>query len=134
MSQSKNVRVNYNYFKDGDGIWKRSPKSADEKPCLLSAYLVQSVRINGKPRQKATFLASIQRLSLAYPLGRLHFWQAVQKRIEPFLPSLSPEQQQHIKAKLLEYVPDVTKEEIAAAREEWAQREARLKDLLGRKA
>lgn len=117
-----------------DGKWKTIPLTDDEKPCLLSVYLVKSVRIDGKPRQQATFLASIPRKNIVHPYQRFYFWQHVQKRIEPFLPDLSEEQQQAIKAKLLEVVPDVTKEQLQAVDEELARHTAELKALLGRKA
>ncbi len=118
---------------DGTPVYyvRSVPKTNEEKINSLSAYLCTSVRINGKPRQKATFLASIRIASLAHPRGRLRFWQDVQKRIAPF--NLSYEQQARIKAKLLECVPDVTREEIAEADKRFAENTARLHELLGRK-
>jgi hypothetical protein len=106
-------------------------KPDNEQPCMLSAYLVKSVRIDGKPRQEATYLASIQRSFIDSPHRRLRFWQHVQKRIEPF--NLSVEQLRKIKASLLEQVPDVTKEEIDTANKKFAEASARLKELLARR-
>ena len=126
MTHSKKWRKNYKEVKV-DGKWKLIPLTDDEKSCHLSVYLVKSVRIDGKPRQQATFLASIPRKNIAHPYQRFYFWQHVEQRIEPFLPDLSEEQQQAIKAKLLAVVPDVTKEELGAV-------DARIEALLGRKA
>lgn len=92
---------------------------------LYVAYLVKSVRIDGKPRQKTIYLASIRNTRMGYVGHRLHFWKSVQAKIEPL--HLSIDQQYAIKAKLLERVPDVTKESINAENEELNRLTSRIK-------
>jgi hypothetical protein len=51
---------------------------------LHVAYLVESKRLNGKPRQASTYLASIQERRLQSPYDRARFWQSVQKKLQPY--------------------------------------------------
>jgi hypothetical protein len=92
---------------------------------LYVAYLVKSVRVDGKPRQKTLYLASIRNTRMDYPNHRLHFWKSVQAKIEPL--HLSIEQQHAIKATLLARVPDVTREQLRAENEEINRLTARIK-------
>lgn len=72
---------------------------------LYSAYLIESHRIDGKPRQHAIYLASIRDSGIAHPHRCLHFWQTIQTKMQ--LLGLSPEQQRLITKQLLERVPEV---------------------------
>jgi hypothetical protein len=94
---------------------------------LLIAYLAESKRIDGKPRQHAHYLASIQTDQLDAPHHRLRFWQAAQKKLQPL--NLSPEQQQAMKTALLKKVPDVTREQREVANKEMNEAMARLQSL-----
>jgi hypothetical protein len=118
--------------------WKTKPRDPqwgyDEYHCwrsgvthkstLYIAYLVESIRIDGNPRQKTIYLASIKDTSMAYPSHRLHFWKRVQAKIE--LLHLSGEQLISIKNALLKRVPDVTREQLKAQDEEMARQMAEL--------
>lgn len=96
---------------------------------LYTAYLVESKRIDGKPRQRTIYLASIRDTQIENPHQRLQFWQSVQKKIQALC--LAQEQLHTIKAQLLQRIPDVTKEQIEEAEKKWeealAQLHARLK-------
>lgn len=106
--------------------WKYTGRHKGEpQPLLLVAYLVESKRINGKPRQKTRYLASIWEKDIAKPLGRLDFWKSVQAKIAPL--NLSTEQQQAIKQGLLKRVPDVTQEQVDSVNKELAELTARMK-------
>jgi hypothetical protein len=97
--------------------WKTKPRTELSYSCennkivrertvhatLLCAYLVESRRINGKPRQKTVYLASIQDKNIMWEAYRSQFWQTVQKNIEPL--NLNAEQVAMVKAKLQERVP-----------------------------
>ncbi len=86
------------------------------KTMLLSAYLVESKRVDGKPRQKTIYLASIRERFLPYANHRLYFWKRVQAKLNTL--NLSPEQLQTVKEKLAERVPDVTQEQLQTQEEE----------------
>lgn len=86
---------------------------------LLVAYLATSERVDGKPKQKTTYLASIRKSNLNEPFHRFHFWRSVQAKIEPL--NLSIDQQTTIKNQLLKRVPDVTREQMQASNEEMSR-------------
>lgn len=92
---------------DEHHIWRAG--GAGYKATLYIAYLVESKRRDGKPRQRTMYLASIRDGQIEYPHHRLRFWQSVQKKIHML--NLSVEQQQIIKTQLLKRVPDVTREQ-----------------------
>ncbi len=81
------------------------PRSIKISDVLLSAYLAESERVEGKPRQKAIYLASIRKSQLGNAAHRQWFWQRVAAKIAPL--DLPIEQQRTLKAKLNERVPDV---------------------------
>lgn len=97
---------------------------------LFVAYLVQAVRVEGKPRQKQQYLASIRDDYIARASARLRFWRAVQKHFQGL--NLSEEQQKVLKAKLLERVPDVTREQIEVDNRETSEAIARARASLGK--
>ncbi|SRR6266550_4885353 len=109
--------------------WKTKPRepeyelkpgakwSTKTKPVTLYiAYLVESKRIDGKPRQKTTYLACIQDKHIESPWRRRDFWLSVQKRIAPINPTA--EQIAMVKAKLQERIPIPTKEQIEEEKRE----------------
>jgi len=99
---------------------EESPYYLKKKPSTLYiAYLVESKRVNGKPRQKTTYLGSIQDYYIEQPGHRKYFWQSAQKHIAPL--NLNAEQISMIRTKLQERVPIPTKDQLENAAREHAQ-------------
>lgn len=91
--------------------WEMLPKAEDEKINLLSAYLCTSVRVDGKPRQKALHLASINSKDVDKIAHQAHFWKHTQARLEGV--SLSVEQRQSLEQALLKRIPRPSEEALA---------------------
>lgn len=102
--------------------WKTKPRAREyelkpgekwrtkTKPVTLYiAYLVESKRIDGKPRQKTTYLACIQDKHIDSPGHRFDFWKTVEKNIAPLNPTA--ELIAMVQTKLQERVPIPTKEQ-----------------------
>jgi hypothetical protein len=81
------------------------PRHWGRKP-LLKAVLVESVRIDGKPRQKhVAFLASIPiEDNETFPLTNPGFWYRATKRLNGLGDRLSRQDRAHISAALAEKV------------------------------
>ena len=90
----------------------------------LRAYVVKSVRVNGKPRQKVVAsLASIREFSLNCPwtsgeehdrrnrAARASFWAQVEARLSQI--ELTEQDLQAVQASLAQVVPQLTAEERA---------------------
>jgi hypothetical protein len=102
--------------------WKTRPRAGFDGP-LLSAVLVRSERINGKPRQKiVACLASIRETIIDNPYRRYYFWRKVDKRLE----SLGLEKAEHerIVAALASRVPRPTEAELRQEDRERAESNA----------
>jgi len=99
--------------------WKIKPcrrswwNKEDPDPRSYSAYLVQSVRKEGKSRQRQYYLASITTYVVDSPKFRQSFWEKVERKLSQFKGNLTPEQLDGFKQKLLEQVPQVTPEQLA---------------------
>lgn len=91
----------------------------------LSAYLVKSVRVDGKPRQKVVaFLASTRQFQLDCPYtqgeakayrnrsARYQFWKQVNARLGELV--LTEEETQTVSAQLAQVVPPLSEEELRA--------------------
>lgn len=85
------------WFNRGDGLYYR-------------AYLIESVRINGKPRQKQHYLAAIREGHLDKTYDRAIFWQNTWENLDPL--HLSEEQQNAITSALEKRVPVPEWEEV----------------------
>jgi hypothetical protein len=85
------------WFNRGDGPYFR-------------AYLVESVRVNGKPRQKQHYLGAIKNGCLDQTYDQAMFWQHAYKSMESL--QLSEEQQEAIKAEMQKRVPIPSREAI----------------------
>ena len=104
---------------------RESPDYFKRKPATLyTAYLVESKRINGKPRQRTTYLACIQYWHIEQPWRRLEFWKKVEKNIAPLNPT--PDLIAMVKTKLQERVPIPAKQQIEEANRETAKSMAAL--------
>jgi hypothetical protein len=67
--------------------WKRRPlkksNSYDPDPQQLTAYLVESRRVDGKPRQRTVaYLGSIRERFLSEPGRRRWFWREIAPRLD----------------------------------------------------
>src|SRR3989442_9006811 len=95
--------------------WKVKPRSdRKKKPVnLFVAYLVASVRVNGQPRQKQHYLASIKDQNIQCSTHQAVFWSRVSANLQPL--QLTTEQSQKIEEKLLERVPKPDAEQLQAA-------------------
>lgn len=91
---------------------------------LYCAYLVESKRVNGKPRQTSTYLASIQDRQIESTFYRWIFWRCVQRKLETL--NLTDEQVAMIKSRLRERVSELTPDEIAEEERRSAERQAFL--------
>ncbi len=103
--------------------WRKNPERVTYR-----AYLVESKRVDGKPRQHSiAYLGSIEEGKEHDYDSRVWFWRSVGKSIVPTLPA---DQRVPIEQKLQQRVPFPTREERermeAAHREEMARIEARL--------
>lgn len=111
MTSSKKWYKNYNQFKDENGKWHTVPKTEEEKTNLLAVYLCTSVQVDGKPRQKALYLASINYKYMDKISHQADFWKHAQAKLESV--SLSAEQRQSIEETLLKRIPRPSEEVIA---------------------
>ena len=109
---------------DGKGGWKW----IEEPRFLLSAALVRSERVNGKPRQRiVAYLASIRENLLGETWPRIWFWDSADKA----LAGLADNDRQKCEAALLSRVRRPTAEEVAAAEEERKkQKQALMGEIL----
>lgn len=95
----------------------------------LSAQLVESRRVDGKPRQKVIkYLGTINESKITYVGHRIGFWRTASAAFKAL--NLPPEQQHAIELALHDRVPFPTKDEIEAERAHFAQLEANLKQAL----
>jgi hypothetical protein len=101
---------------DEHHVWRRGVRHETR---LLVAYLVESQRVNGKPRQKARDLACIQEKYLGAVAHQAHFWEHAIARLEGI--SLPAQHRPSIEAALAKRVPRPSEEAIAKNR---ADREA----------
>ena len=82
-----------------------------KKGDYISAVLVESIRVNGKPRQKIIkFLGSIGEDSLNRVFHRRDFWNTSEKNLSAL--DLSDETMDKIITRLKEVVPRPSEEEI----------------------
>jgi hypothetical protein len=88
-------RTKKTYERDEQGQWSEQHKT---HAMLLSAYLAENKRVDGKPRQTVIYLASIQDTQIAQVEHRRKFWEAVEKKL--FSLKLSVDQQSMIIDKL----------------------------------
>ena len=95
------------------------PRSEQER-LVLDAVLVESRRVDGKPRQRViAHLASIPSASLWDPTRRCYFWEQVRDRLRDL--DLPADSHASIEAKLAETVAFMD-EEVAAAWKRWDRR------------
>jgi len=92
----------------------------------VKAVLVESVRVNGKPRLKhIAFISSYEPEGLG---DRFQFWREARQRLDRLGNRITPEDRIKIEAALAERVP-TTPEEITTHDREQAESWERLKDF-----
>ena len=90
--------------------WKRRPAAGG---VLLSAVLVSSRRVDGRPRQRIVgYLGSVRDVHLADSRRRERFWRGADARLEGL--GLAPAERRAVEARLLATVPRPTAAELAA--------------------
>lgn len=97
----------------------RKPLIQQLHGATLSAELAESVRIDGKPRQRVVaFIHSIREPELKSVTSRYYFWDEVTKKIRryPFY-TFTDEQKAKIITGLVKVVPLLTDEEFASEQE-----------------
>jgi hypothetical protein len=114
------------YGYDADNIWRRG---AIHKTNLLVAYLAKSTRVDGKPRQRITYLASIKERCLEDISHQAHFWGSALENLGAS--SLPEEQRGKIEAALQKRVPRPPPDVIAKNKAMW---EAFMRMVKGKKA
>ncbi|HAT45533.1 MAG TPA: hypothetical protein DDW33_14130 [Ktedonobacter sp.] len=101
--------------------WKKRTSHAkkswlrEDHGATLSAYLVESIRIEGKPRQKViAFIHSIREPELTSLTSRYYFWHKVMTEVMRHYPfnSFTDEQKAKIITGLAKVVPLLTDEEF----------------------
>jgi len=98
--------------------WKRRALKNGRRyhpdPHLLSAYLVESRRVDGKPRQRIlAYLGSINERFLDATWQQRNFWLTASQKLEAL--DLSKEERAAIDARLQAVVPRLTQDELEAA-------------------
>jgi hypothetical protein len=95
----------------------------------LSAQLVESHRVDGRPRQKVIkYLGTIREPAVAHVGHRMSFWRTVSAAFKAL--DLPPEQQHTIELALHARVPFPTMEEIDAHARMWADLTAKVKERM----
>lgn len=95
----------------------------------LSAQLVESRRVDGKPRQKVIkYLGTINESRIHYVGHRIGFWRTAQAAFKAL--ALPPDQQHTIELALHARVPFPSQEETQRDRDHFAQLEAALKSRM----
>jgi hypothetical protein len=98
--------------------WKKRQRKRWRKPTgfhTLSAYLVESHRVNGRPRQKTTYLASIWDKYIDTPTHRDYFWWRVEEKVAAL--ALDEQTWLKIAAQLEETVPKPSPQEVEQFRQ-----------------
>jgi hypothetical protein len=94
----------------------------------IKAVLVESVRVDGKPRQKyIAFLSSYNPDRSGS--GRFRFWREARACLDRLDNRITPDDRIKIEAELARRVPRTTPEEIEAQERESAESWQRLKEL-----
>jgi hypothetical protein len=111
--------------------WKRRPMSRRGTPTgekALSAVLVESVRVDGRPRQRIiSHLGTIQEHGLPHFWHQVDFWKAATLKLDGA--GLTPDERSAIEAALAKVVPvpDRWQEAVAAAELRRLERASRVK-------
>ena len=97
-----------------DVRWKRRPlkkrNSSDPNPHQLAASLVESRRVDGKPRQRTVaYLGSISERFLTEPAHRQWFWKDLAQRLDAL--ALPQREREAIETALARTVARLTAEE-----------------------
>lgn len=115
--------------------WKRRKlkgklSRGDDPGYALDAVLVESVRINGKPRQKfLAHLATIEERLLHQTVARFCFWRNVHFSLQPL--AIDVETIEKINAALLSIVPRPSSAETEKAQAEVRSLEKQLRTHTG---
>lgn len=111
--------------------WYRYDQIEPGKINRLAAYLCQSARVNGKPRQQALYLSSIDPDWLVSIAEQDRFWKDVSAKLNKA--GIVGVERERIEALLLQKVARPSAEAVAEAKAKAkAMYEANMNKLLGR--
>jgi len=99
---------------------------------LLTATLVESERIDGKPRQRTIgYLGSIREKELTSALARDRTLAEIEQRLDDLGDAVPPAEREHIQAKIHDRVPPPSDAEMKAERIERDTKNATVRIDLG---
>ena len=85
----------------------------------LSAVLVESVRINGRPKQRhVAFLAGIAEDRINDSMGQLRFWETALSKLDSLSNRVSADDRARIESAIAERVPRPSKQALERFRQE----------------
>jgi hypothetical protein len=91
-------------------------KATGRQDVRWSAILVETARVDGKPRQRhVAYLASITESAAEIVSQRRHFWDAVLDGLDRLANRVSPEDRKRIETAIALRVPRLTREEHEAS-------------------
>jgi hypothetical protein len=117
MAKLRDGRGKYVRYKRGklQHTRQRADGSADQD-VRWTAVIVESVRVNGKPRQRhVAWLASITKSLIEVDHRRRYFWDAVYERLDRLGNLISIDERRHIEAAVALKVPRLSREEHNAS-------------------
>jgi hypothetical protein len=104
------------YLRDGRGCLLRVRADTDELDVAWSVILVESVRVDGKPRQRhVAYLGGITESAIQITAQRLYFWEAVLDGLDRLHNRMSIADRRKIEAAIALKVPRLTREEHEAS-------------------
>lgn len=107
--QKRSTKVHGVYFLASGN--NTHPQGIEKEAYLLSAYLVENVRVDGKPKQKIlSYLGSINDAKITNPSANENFWESVDTHLRAL--SLKPDQKKDIKQKLQSRIPKIPPSEL----------------------
>jgi hypothetical protein len=107
------------------------PGFACDADTHLAASLIESVRIDGKPRQRhVAYLAGISEKGVEHVGRRLRFWREVDERLHDLSNRLTAAERKRITAIVAARVPRPSEAEAVRCDREFAESIARIRSLL----
>jgi hypothetical protein len=100
--------------------WQMRPSKATkygkrwlaDRGTIWSAVLVESVRVNGRPRQRhVAYLGTITESGISKVCVRGWYWDRLTQRLDGLSNRILPEDRQRIEAAFAKRVPPITKEQ-----------------------
>lgn len=110
----------YGMWSDGrgdSGEYIRVRKSTKTQDFHWRAIAVESVRVDGKPRQRhVAYLGGITESGMAILNQRRYFWNDVDKRLDQLSDRIAPGEREKLEAAIEKKIPRLTDGEVEEAR------------------